>query len=142
MNESPTEFPFDNSVQCSSEFDYPTEAIPQELSDLVATRVSQSLHAAMTDLLTKLANYVLPAADPRMTLISLFYASDVDLSYILSCDNTETSIAKRIGVGKQSLNSELKRVRRDFGLIHSVTVKHGVNGETYANNSKKIKGSL
>lgn len=134
-----TQDPFENNLQCSTQFDYPDDKLPDDLWALVQQHVTSSMAAAMTDMLTKIANTVLPADNPRLTLAALFYASDVDLSYVLQCDNSETAIAKRLGVGKQTLNTVLKRIRTEFGLTHSTTINHGVTQTTYEANARKIK---
>jgi hypothetical protein len=133
----------ENNIEWSTPFVPPPEFVSPEIWEIVQERsndmFSGSISLVMTDMLNKLANHVLPAHNPRLSLTALFYAADVDVSFILGCENTETSIAKAIGVGKQTFNSELKKVRTEFGLYHSTGIKHGVTKETYTNNAKKIK---
>lgn len=133
--------PLENNLECSTEFAYPAENLPEDLWALVQQHVTSSMATAMTDMLTKIANAVLPADNPRLVLAALFYASDVDLSYVLQCQNSESAIARRLGCGKQTLNSVLKQVRSDFGLTHSHGMNHGVTSNTYEANARKIKPS-
>lgn len=137
MSETETD-PIENNINVSTEFEYPTDKLPDELWSLVQQHVTASMVTQMTDLLTKIANFVLPSDNPRLALVGLFYASDVNLSYILQCENNETAIAKRLGIGKQTLNTQLKKIRQEFGLYHSVTINHGVEETSYQNNAKKI----
>ena len=129
--------PIFNNIECSTPFVYPEELLSPEVMELIRDRSNDV--ALLTEMLTKLANHVLPSNNPRLSLTALFYAADVDVSFILGCDNTETSISKAIGVGKQSFNSELKKVRAEFGLYHSTGIKHGVTQQSYSNNAKKFK---
>lgn len=131
--------PLTNNIECSTPFIYPEFQIRQEIALQISSSIQQIVYDNLTIMLNKMANYVVPSPNPRMTLVALMYASDMNLAYILNCENTMTAIAKRLGVGKQTFNTELKKIRRDFGLVHSVTMNHGVKTETYANNARKLK---
>lgn len=131
--------PFNNNIECSTPFIYPEFSMREEVALQISSSIQEVVYDNLTTMLNKLANYVIPSPNPRMTLVALLYASNMDLSYILQCDNTMTSIAKRLGVGKQSFSTELQKIRKDFGLVHSTTIKHGVTQTTYANNVRKIK---
>ena len=123
--------PTTNSIQFSEPFRYPDDNMDTSNSTADNIRILQFLN--------KLANYLIPANNPRLTLCALLYASNMDLSYILQCANTEVAIATKLGVSKQSFCTVLKQVRHDFGLVHSTTINHGVTKETYKNNAKKLR---
>lgn len=138
VNENEPLDPLENRLSCSTNFDYPEDVLAPDIWELVQYHVTASMVTQMSELLTKLANFVLPAENPRLALAALFFASDVDLSYILQCSNTETDIAKKLGIGKQTMNTQLKKIRQEFNLTHSTTINHGVTQETYRNNAKKL----
>jgi hypothetical protein len=122
--------PISNNINVSVPFMYPEETTTQEL-------VEQLCSSKMNDLLNKLAIYVLPAKDPRLTLIALFFAAGVDLEYILNCENTEIALAKKLGIPKQTMSLVVKQVRQDFNLEHSSTKMHGKTAEKYENNYRR-----
>ena len=90
---------------------------------------------AQLELLRRLAIYTLTDPKPQITLIALYHAAGVDLSLILGCPNTVTSIAKRLGISKQSFSHIVLRVRKDFTLLqHSTTKDEGRSSDKYTNN--------
>jgi hypothetical protein len=120
--------PLENNLECSTDFKYPDD-----------NALESDSPEKCLELLNRICNYVIPSRNITLTLISLFYSSGIDLSYVLQCENSESAIAKKLGVPKQTLHTCIVKVRRDFGLIHSTTKRHNVDKNTYANNSRKIK---
>lgn len=124
--------PTSNNLSFSEPFKYPKDNDDNQDNDAL-------IKQGICEFLIKLSNYLVPAPNPRLTLIALMFASNIDLSYLLRCKNSETEIAAKLGISKQSFSTILKQVRTDFNLVHSTTINHSVNKTTYVNNSKKIK---
>lgn len=123
--------PLTNNIQLSVPFTYPNDETNQ------GTLTKEALNEHLSIMLGKMATYILPAKDPRLTMIALFYAAGIDLSYILNCNNTESAIAKRIGIPKQTMSLAVKQIRKQFNLVHSTTNKTGMSADKYNNNYRK-----
>lgn len=68
------------------------------------------------ELLLHLLYSLLECRNPKLKLIAMSYASGIDVSYILGCENTLTSISKKLGVSKQNLHKELKLVLKQYDM--------------------------
>ena len=130
MNNQTNITDIDNNINCSIPFEYPNEE-PETEED--------SSRQQMELLLNRLTSYLLPSNNPRLTLACLCYISGMDVGLIFAVENTETSLAKVLGVSKQSFSLECKTIAEHFNIKHSSTFKSGATKAKYQNNSKKSK---
>jgi hypothetical protein len=96
---------------------------------------SETFDDKSAEILRNLAVYVIPSRNPRLTLVALFHAAGVDLSYILNCENSLTEIAKVMGVPKTTFSTMVQQVRRDFDIGHSSTKHIGRTSDVYSSSN-------
>ena len=117
-----------NQLSRSVDFVYPQDEPPTEPLD------DRSI-----DLLNQLAASILPAKNPRLTLTCLCYAAGMDVGIIFGVNNTACSLAKALGIPKQTFSLEYKRVRKTYNLKHSTNIKYHATIQAYSNNVRKLK---
>lgn len=118
---------FENNLATSTPFVYPDEEEPVEE------------HHNLNEFLTRLAIVVLSNKNPTLSLVCLFHAAGVNLSFILNCESTEVALAKVLGVPKQTFSLEVKRIRKELSLTHTSTNMTGKTADKYQNNFKRPK---
>lgn len=123
-----------NNIDVSTPFVYP-EDNTQAFEDAAEAMAN----AKVNEFLTRLAIIVLTARNPVLTLVSLFHATGVNLSFIFNCSNSETDLAKKLAVPKQTFSLEVKRIREQLQITHSSTIMSGMTPEAYKNNYRKHK---
>jgi hypothetical protein len=122
--------PFSDNINYSTPFQYPDEDKQLENEKLADIKCNE--------LLRKLATYILPDKNPILSFVSLLYVSGIDISYILDCENTVSSIATRLGVSKQLVSHYNKKVTKDFGIIHTnSTTLQTIRKQSAKNNFKR-----
>lgn len=125
--------PFDNNIKYSTPFEYPFEDNTNETNNIC------DCNNKCIQMLTNLATYILPSDNPTLSLVCLLFASGIDLSYILNCNNTETDLAKKFGVSKQLVSLYCKRITKDFNLTHTPVLQPNKNRESCKYNHKRTK---
>jgi hypothetical protein len=83
----------------------------------------------------KLSVFLLSSTNPHAVLSALLYSSGFDCGLILGTENTETAIARHLGISKQQFSIHIKRVRSELGITYCNTGKKQGTKETYQNNN-------
>lgn len=118
-----------DSLKYSCPFNYPEEPKEQPEVDL----------SIFNQFIQKISSYLLSSKNPHLVLCALLFSSGYDCGLMLGVNNTETEIAKCLGISKQRFSLEVKRVRKELGIYYCNTGKKSSSKDNYkTNNYRKI----
>ena len=112
-------------IESSVPFVYPEEEDEEE--DSALTNI---------EFIERLLSYILPARNPRLALASICFACGINISTLLNCEPTITSIATALGVSKGCFSKSIKKVTKEFNIVHLDTGKDSATQDIYKNRNK------
>lgn len=98
---------WDNNIKYSSDFIYPNDDDPDS---------ERTFDITVQQAIIRFSVLLFASDTPKVTLAALLYSCGTDVGMSLSCQNTETEIAKALGVSKQSFSWTVKTLKKQFSL--------------------------
>lgn len=121
---------FDNSLNYSEEFNYPSESSSKEREEEIEHLADEIAVKKTAEFISRLLSIVIPAQNTKIQLVAFAVASGVNVGFLLNCEDTLTSISKAIGCTRAALSAAVITISEQYN-IKTYTGKHNESKDTY-----------